>query len=373
MVPILFEASATTFNTMGLGALSDAITCKVYEEINSYYELEMVYPISGVHYKDIAQKRIIYAKGNFADDPQPFRIYEISKPMNGQVTIRANHISYDMSGIPVSFFRAENAVDALAGLKSHALIDCPFTLTTTKEDVVPFSVNRPASMRSWLGGQEFCILYLYGGEWHFDGFNATLEDARGEDRGVTIYYGKNLTSLQQDENCDNVYSGVYPYYTWSANGIVHPEVLNYYLASSKSSGVTTSDPGWSVDVPRFTEEKKYFWHYKAVKGSGGPVLKRGLTTPKLIATANVTTTTDKNNKTTTKVSQLVDIQNRFAVNNSTSTPPEDTEYSYDVMPYLSDENTVLWNVFAYVFDDKTAGATTAEVVGLFEYPTIFLK
>ncbi len=373
MVPVLFDISDNTFTTMGFGALSDAISCKITEELNSYYELEMVYPVSGIHYKDIALKRIIYVKPNFTDNPQPFRINDITKPMNGQVTIRANHISYDMSGIPVSFFRAENITDALAGLKANALVDCPFTLSTTKENTTSFSADKPASLRSWLGAEEFSILALYGGEWHFDGYSAVLEDARGEDRGITIYYGKNLTSLQQEENCSDVYSGVYPYYTWSADGIIRPEVLNYYLASSKSSGVTSSEPGWSVNIPKFTEEKKYFWHYKAVKGSGGPVLKRGLTTPKRIATANVTHTTDKKGKVTTTVSQLAEIQNGYAVNKSTSTAPEDENFSYDYMPYLTDENTVLWNKFIYAFDDKTVGITEAEVIGLFEYPTAIIR
>ena len=46
-----------------------------------------------------------------------------------------------------------------------------------------------------------------------------LYQKRGVNRGVTIRYGKNLTDLKQDENCSNVYTGVYAYYS-DGNGIV---------------------------------------------------------------------------------------------------------------------------------------------------------
>ena len=46
-----------------------------------------------------------------------------------------------------------------------------------------------------------------------------LYQQRGVNRGVTIRYGKNLTDLKQDENCSNVYTGVYAYYS-DGNGIV---------------------------------------------------------------------------------------------------------------------------------------------------------
>ena len=199
--------SNRTFSTHGLGDLSDAISCYVEEERNGGYELEMEYPIDGLHFEEISLRKIIVAKPNFTDDPQPFRIYKITKPIDGICTIYAQHISYDMSGIPVAPFSAMDIQTALSGLTANALADCPFTLSTTRTTQASFSVDVTSSLRSWLGGKEGSLLDVYGGEWHFDRFTATLENHRGADRGVVINYGHNLTELRQDESEESTYTG----------------------------------------------------------------------------------------------------------------------------------------------------------------------
>ena len=84
MKPILFDKTDTTFTTQGLGRLSDAISCRVSEERNGAYELEMEYPIDGIHWSDVQVSRIIVAKPNDTSDLQAFRIYRISKPLKKQ-------------------------------------------------------------------------------------------------------------------------------------------------------------------------------------------------------------------------------------------------------------------------------------------------
>ena len=59
MIPVLFPADATVFTTQGLGKLSDAISCRVTEERNGPYELEMEYPVEGIHWGDVAVSKII--------------------------------------------------------------------------------------------------------------------------------------------------------------------------------------------------------------------------------------------------------------------------------------------------------------------------
>lgn len=213
MIPKLFAATATTFTTQGIGALTDSILCYVDEERNGEYEGYLKYPITGVHYADIALRSIIVAKPNFTDDPQPFRVYEITKPLNGVVTVRFRHISYDLSGYPVEPFTASTLSGALSGLISNCPVDCPFTLTSSRSVSATFKANIPASIRSWMGGKAGSLLDVYGGEWKYDGFTASLPSSRGQNRGVTIRYGKNLTALEQEENNAAVYTGVYPYWT----------------------------------------------------------------------------------------------------------------------------------------------------------------
>ena len=71
---LLYPSAETAFTTNGLGALSDAIFCEVTEERNGAFELEMEYPITGIHYEEIKSRCIVTAKPNPYDDPQPFRI-----------------------------------------------------------------------------------------------------------------------------------------------------------------------------------------------------------------------------------------------------------------------------------------------------------
>ena len=50
MTPLLFAPNTTIFNTNGIGTLADAVSCIVTEERNGMFELEMQYPITGLHY-----------------------------------------------------------------------------------------------------------------------------------------------------------------------------------------------------------------------------------------------------------------------------------------------------------------------------------
>lgn len=212
MKPILYSSTETSFTTNGIGILGDCISCDVTEERNGLFELEMRYPISGIHYGEISQRSIISARSKPGGTIQPFRVYEISRPIGGVVTVYAKHLAYDLSGIPVSPFTSSTASSAMSGLKSNAAVTCPFTFSTDKTTSAKMTVSVPKTIWELLGGSEGGILDVYGGEYEFDRWTVKLHAQRGYDRGVTIRYGKNLTDLRQDENCASVYTGVYPYW-----------------------------------------------------------------------------------------------------------------------------------------------------------------
>lgn len=212
MKPILYPATEQNYITNGLGVMADAISCRVTEERNGIYELEMEYPQSGIHYAELALERILLAKANPTAVTQPFRIYRITRPMSGRVFVYAQHISYDLSDIPVAPFTAASAAAAMAGIESNTAIENNFRFMTDKSVAADFSVTKPQSARACLGGSEGSMLDVYGGELEFDRDQVILHTARGLDRGVSIRYGKNLTDLQQEENCASVATGVYPYY-----------------------------------------------------------------------------------------------------------------------------------------------------------------
>lgn len=226
MAPILFSDAATNYSTQGIGSLADALSCYVTEELNGQYELEMTYPVTGRRFKDIKNRCLIYCKPDPYRAGQPFRIYRITKPLNGVVTIYAQHISYDLAGIPVRGFSASSLSGALAGLVSNAVIENPFTFWTDISSDTDFSVSVPSKCRSLLGGSEGSILDTYGGEYEWDVMTVRLRSHRGQNNGVRIAYGKNLTDISQDENISNLVTGIVGYWTSSDGEVVEGPVVN---------------------------------------------------------------------------------------------------------------------------------------------------
>ena len=213
MIPILYEGTETSFTTNGLGRLADAISCKVVEEINSVYELEMTYPVDGVHYEDIHENRIILAQPFDGGQTQPFLIYKVTKPINGIVTINAEHISYRLTGITVMPYTASSATAAIAGVKTNSAITNPFDFSTDKSVTASFALAVPKSAREILCGSSGSILDIYGkGDYEFNRFNVFLWQNRGSNNGVTLRYGKNITDLTSVVDMSSVYTGICPYW-----------------------------------------------------------------------------------------------------------------------------------------------------------------
>lgn len=213
MIPVLFPPDERDFTTQGLGALSAAISCTVTEERNGIYELELVYPVIGIHYGEITKRCIIWAIPSPYRDPQPFRIYRHTKPLAGRVTFYARHISYDLQGVPLNPCGAGSVAAAMVALETNVATPSPFTYWTDKSTEADWSVTVPSVSRAVLGGQEGSILDVYGGEYEWDRFVVKLYQERGRDNGVTIRYGKNLTDITEDSDDSNLATGIYPFWT----------------------------------------------------------------------------------------------------------------------------------------------------------------
>lgn len=232
MIPILYSVSETSFTSEGLGRFAEAVSCKVVEERNGKYELTMVYPANGVLFSQIDTGMFIFAKPNDTANPQAFRIYKISTPLNGRVTINAQHISYDLSGIPVIPFSATGITATLNGIKNNSAIANDFTFWTdvTNTDT-KFELTVPASARSCLGGMEGSVLDMFSGpgfgEYEWDMKTVKFYGHRGTNNGVRIAYGKNMTDLNKEKSEEMLYTGVMAYWTDSGSGTVVRSAIQY--------------------------------------------------------------------------------------------------------------------------------------------------
>ena len=213
MIPILYKSDTTNFATYGIGTLTDTISCEVTEERNGVYECVLKYPVTGVHFGEIKKERLIKAKPNDTSKPQAFRIYRITTPLNGIVTIYAQHISYDLIGIPVPMCSTAPMMPQLLvdQIFASALVPHNFTFKTEYKLPQRCEIAKPKNLRAVLGGSGGSVLDIWGGEFEWDNFDIIHRKERGANNGVVIEYGKNLTKLEQDSDISEVYTDLLPF------------------------------------------------------------------------------------------------------------------------------------------------------------------
>ena len=213
MIPVLYKANSTNFDTYGIGVLKDCTSCEVTEERNGAFECQFKYPIHGTLYKEITTERLVKAKPNDTAADQVFRIYRISTPINGEVTVYAQHLSYDLLGVAALQWASDSISPSLAMERVFQNTATPhnFTCQTDYSTAKAFSVSKPQSVRACLGGVSGSFLDLWGGEFEWDNFNVIHHQGRGQKTGVVIEYGKNLTDLEHENENADVYTDLLPY------------------------------------------------------------------------------------------------------------------------------------------------------------------
>lgn len=244
-VIILYGKDETEFTSNGLGTLSDTISCVVAEELNGEFELSMEYPVNGVNYASIQTGRILKVRNRPNGTPQLFRIYAISKTLSGTIEIEAQHISYDMSAISIKpGIDADNLQDvteagvtkqgAFSQIKANMYPEYSsasgssnkFNLRlgddwgNTDDTKGNVKIEVPMPLRGIMGNSQGCLLNVYEGYWTFNNFTATYSKERGTDRGVTIRYAYNMTSLSNKDSMQMPFTYLHPYYATSNNSEV---------------------------------------------------------------------------------------------------------------------------------------------------------
>jgi len=224
MIPRLFEKDETAFTTFGICLLHDAIVCQVTEERNGEYALYMEYPRDGFCADEIIVDRIIYANPHDnATRPQPFRIYEVTFDMVGNLVVQAQHISYQLNHIIAFDYGARPSSPTVMwnGIEGARVTAAnPFSFNT---DIAPaigpdiaVSAHYAFSIRDAIGGFEHSMLYIFGGELEWDMYDVNLWAARGADNGVKIAYTKNLTGMTYDIDISDSITAAIAY--WQKDG-----------------------------------------------------------------------------------------------------------------------------------------------------------
>ena len=281
MRPILYPRGQTIFSGNGIGILSDTISCKCSEVLNGPYEIELTVPTDGNHAVDISTNCVIKVKPNYDDSPQPFRIYSVEQDINGLIVVKAAHLSYDTSGIPILPFTAESLDEAVENLNTNRKLVRPsnFVLNANFSAEGTLQVSTPSSFRALLGGNENTIANVYGGEYHYDDYVVELLQRRGVDKGICFRYGKNITDFEQEENSEELYSAVLGFWKKSGSGdtpdtFVYGDIIEVenVLPYDKIYVLDTSDKIKNEDDSDPTEDQvnDYVRQYIATSAIGLP-------------------------------------------------------------------------------------------------------
>lgn len=96
---------------------------------------------------------------------------------------------------------------------------------------------------------------------------AYANSADGKTNFSTTYFSGAAYIGTYSDNTEND-STDYTKYTWAKikgdNGKGISSIINYYLATPASSGVTTSTSGWTTTVQSITTTNKYLWNYEVI-------------------------------------------------------------------------------------------------------------
>lgn len=281
MRPVLYDKNETTFTSNGKGTL-DFMSCVITEERNGIFEMEADISESAYHASEIEMNSFLKARVPDQTDAQLFRVYKITKPLNGVYKIHAQHISYQLSYIPTMPFSVSASSSAcsqaLAGLKTNAAESCPFTFSTDVTTVASFKVGSPVSIRNALGGMEGSVLDRFKGEFKWNNSTVSFLKNRGLSiPAVTLRYGKDIIDINQEENISNTVTGVVPFWksTDGATIVTLPEkvVDSQYASAYPFKRTVVLDCSQDFEeAPTQNELRTYAQAYVNQTGLGVPTV-----------------------------------------------------------------------------------------------------
>ncbi|MCC0697500.1 phage tail spike protein [Clostridioides sp. ES-S-0048-02] len=206
----LYKANETSFKNNGLGILKDAVESKVTEELNGLFELEFTYYVSSFLFDEIDYNKIVMADASPRLKNQLFRIYYISKELDGKILVKAEHISYDLLNNFIEILELKN-------------VTCEEALNQIFRSCT--EENRFVGYSDITGNKDFLIscvsphnaisdikeLFNNKSKLKRDNFNISLLNNIGESNNVLLAYRKNITGLTATYDTQEVITKIYPY------------------------------------------------------------------------------------------------------------------------------------------------------------------
>lgn len=202
----VYDSNERVFNHNGIKVLHPLIADITKKDNGDYY----------VDLQDTIENLDYYQNGLIVRIPTPWGVqgFRMGNPTvkNNKVSVKAWHLSYDSKNyiIKDAYAVDKTCNDALGYFNSNTDVESPFN---TISDITVIRSTRAIrktlyEVFEWLLSED-----KYGGHWVRDNWQLGIMSKSGEDRGVVLAIGKNITDIQVAENWDDVCTKVLPYTT----------------------------------------------------------------------------------------------------------------------------------------------------------------
>ena len=213
----IYDSTERLFNHNGIKILHP-LRADITKIDNGDYYAEIQDTIESLEY---------YQSGMIVRIPTPWGVqgFRLANPIvkNNKVEVKAWHLSYDAKNyiIKDSYAVNKNCNDALEHFNSATDIPSPFT---TLSNITAICSTRAVRKTLFEIYELFLSADRYGGHWYRDNFTLGIKDKVGEDRGVVLKIGKNITDIKVVENWDDVCTKILPTTTNGEVAILLDEV-----------------------------------------------------------------------------------------------------------------------------------------------------
>ena len=202
----VYDSNEKLFNNNGIKVIHP-LRADITKIDNGDYYVEL---------QDTIESLDFYQSGMIVRIPTPWGVqgFRLSNPKvkNNKVEVKGWHLTYDAKNyiIKDAYAVDKNCNDALEHFNTSTDILSPFT---TLSDITRLCSTRAVRRTLFEMYELFLSADRYGGHWYRDNWTLGIKEKVGEDRGVVLKLGKNITDIQVDENWDDVCTKILPYTT----------------------------------------------------------------------------------------------------------------------------------------------------------------
>lgn len=202
----IYDSQNTNYSKNG-DMLLEPTKCELIAELNGEIRIELTHKYDDLgRWKYLQEENVIACPVPWSEK-QFFRIYKKVKQKH-EIVVYAYHIFYDLRNKIIIDARpttkngeeALNIILAGTGYKGHSNIAVTTTAYYIRKNVVA----------AICGDEENSFLNRWGGEMLPDNFDLYIYNKIGENRGVKVKFGYNLTGIQETVDMSEVITRIIP-------------------------------------------------------------------------------------------------------------------------------------------------------------------